>query len=1424
MSYEDREKYSFFSADNFPQKDEYWAEYELIYPYAQFLSEYVYCDEPQYTLLQAPFAYQALCEEAYEETIYATLLKGPGSYLARDRRLLHEYFWREPTWTEAPEGSDYLPYDPTWDDPQMTIANDQLTEYAVSQRHLQYFTDTSGRPFLMATESEGLNYSDPIAYEVDYAQFCMLSTYYYYYDVASKYNFKIMTRQALDQAFTVAVGVIIAGAVNFDHGVSVGTATWQIAKKIPSELLQEMVTELAISSVAKLLGVSDPIAEQLGESLAEGGVVSNMRNLFHSPLSAYSIHKTEINQAIDVGILSPKVTLALINEKADFTLLQKTAMALRSASAYAKTASMRQTIDLVQGMRTFCEQQALKNFDNLMENLHTSQLFLDGKYRDFKGAIGGPKGVISTTVQHAWNSMDGLVDQFLASPEYREAVNCPEGKYIRFVGVIKGYGEISIHRNKDRQWVYELTKLNNDVIEMEPMTLWEVTQMCDSVSMIDPNMPQGFSDDDFDIDDFIDDFSEKWIDNNLGQMLIPSPYLISSVPVGVTQQTPIPKYSVQRGIQQEADSLINALINSNFIPYQRRGQTPFTMGSNFPAAGIGSAATRDQFTIDMLYDIKNYAYYYDRVDSDGTSHTSGISDEVISPNFREISNIYDSTIDRIESTSKIGHSLSQMETINAKVYHTILPSMELIKRKMPASDNFYDISQIGQSRFGLVNPTSYGVFHEVVREISSRLEKYVPSMVLQEIVNNGYGSNYLTSSLNQDFLNSRLVGPISSLGIVDGQSISVKDWLLQIQSPNIHPNWFYMTEDQFKSILLHDNCRIGNLMSMQESSILAGTYTSLDLFKNRDLSWINTFISNIKYEIEILDTSSSATQRKRHLFQNRFVIWEQNYKGVSKNHFPLAALSNYLNNYAASILGLQEISMFESRRMERLLLGHPMNFPEYVMMQLCAQDKIDKFFGGNDEYFSAIQEQYATNGFQFLDESPFINYCDSKYRIYRFHMPWGIHVKTETLSLDPQYGLGVHGAASELATRTSRAIFQLSVPYNDGINYITAKNNEEMQIHMTHLVETIYGTFEANKFTDRFVPHGNELVQSVGTKTHSRIYVDRYIDPLSSQTYIILDGAYQVYGKDKGISVYTGEVLDETRQSNKNYFMQKFINSEEYIWRCNPVDYWPKFASYYDSYMSEYGVIGHLQPLIEREFFSIMNDVLKSSVSRTYTRKETIQLLVPNSNQWISDEFISEEYFQVFLAKLPQFKYQFLAKYGFNPDFSELDALDNDLVKEEIAIIIANSYGFFEDLQNPGNYILQTGIIKVKKLDSHGNVLTYDDAQGNKLPELEDHLVDIRLYWYFTEHANEPGILENMISFSTYQSNYFDFQLHPELQSLLLDMDLSSVGIAIGLIMPGELFFDYVSGQYTDRNYQFNPWMYWYCKRLERIILDSELQ
>jgi len=1355
--------------------------------------------------------------------------------VAQDRRFIHEFFWRMPTWDEVPEGSDYVPYDPAWLEiqvPQMSTAETVLSTHTdQSKNALQYFTDFNGRPYLMASESAGLNYSDPIAYEVDYNQFCMLSQYYYYYDAASTYHPRILARKALTQAMTVAAGVIISGYMNWNFKNKILQGTWEILKTAPSAILDEMVTEVIISSTAKFLGISEPIAEQLGETLSEGNVLDRMNNLFNSPMTSYTLNQDQINERLTSGFVNPVRAIGYLSQNTDFTLIEKIRMARVSAKAYAKSNKFLDSIHASQATRDLYEQHALSHYDNLMENLHRSEVLLTARYPDFKVALGGPEGAVSTTTKHAWEHPDLFMHQVLENQAYLDKVGCEVGsnKYVRFLGTIKGQGRLSVHRDASGAWHYVMMLDSGKSYEIGMLTVRQISMMVDSASFIDPTLPNGFQtaldlnenglDESIEYDvlfrdnwlqyeesfshsrlDAFDEYDDPYdpvtllkrfgaISPYIGGDGSALKYLIERIgrPKKIDNLKYIPYSPRSEELIKDQQQIIAQLISDGKMSI---GENYFILDTkalyNWPAEGIPGSSTYAEFMKgDQILDIQNWPYLFERTDIDDRHHIKNdVDSDIIQYSEDRMVKVFPKQLGeavKVESgdfSKKSINSMQNMLNVLARIKEVNIGKWRQMSDEIVAFNNLEDTSMTPYE--GLTN----------FREMAYTVEKYFP----------GQGTQFLLSCLNQGFLGKQInvesftVEERAMFGLQGFDYISVKDWLSSSSIEGSYDNWMFMSEEMF-SILQN---RLSSPTGMN----------NMGLFTNTNDDFATDFMNNIEFYLTVLGQSRQS-RKLASLIATQFIIPQM--RPVSTGFTPVTGAEAFINTWAAEFFGLKSIKLFGPSRVRSLADGHSgINFIEYTILNLIHQDFANRFHDGNlaeynkwnDDIFSIQTDSrdmpsIIPDFFQFVPSSgDYLKINHLNYRLWK-------SPKTFT------YPVRLGGVQS--TGRFVEFISKLEIIREDGVSVLISQQNKQEMEYTKSLLYfftemqdgKVVIRIRTNPLVDRHVTFGQETVSSIGRRTESIIYYTRTDGSVHK---FILDGIHQLMAKDLGVAISLFEILDEF---GTGYISNlKTPISQAAFTRGLPMEYIldrinPTSAEYVEV-MESHSPMGKLYPLIYRKNGQILNQILNLPATsgridpenfnpdHDFTKREVLEQLVPHATQWISNEMLSEA--------VCEWEYATLEDYQADghPDATEQDFLNQR--KEQLATLIAHNYGVFETSAGSGVWEVQAGEI------------TFQDNDG----VIHVKEVDMRLFWFFFENANPASVHYKNVRRSR------RFELYQE--RFLEALDNSGL-----LDQVNPIALKYITGLSTTRSLQdmfkndeFIPYMFWFSLASNPPISETD--
>jgi hypothetical protein len=247
-----------------PMTDPFYNEYLHAYHNSQYSTSQPYL----YSLIRA---YLGDISPTYEQ------------YIEAKARVLHRYYYRD----DPTDGITLA------DNSGLGPSEGKLVKYSHSyKKYVEFATVKNpdharlvGQPILTAAGGHKpfMNYSDPIAYEVDYVQMCLLSRYQTGYESCQEYNLEIFWRQLRDTVIITAAGVIgcFAGSAwgtSRKMGISFKSAFQEIFT--PKNFLKAMVDELLLEQITsetlKYFGANDQFAEMMGEIFGLGNVIEGL--------------------------------------------------------------------------------------------------------------------------------------------------------------------------------------------------------------------------------------------------------------------------------------------------------------------------------------------------------------------------------------------------------------------------------------------------------------------------------------------------------------------------------------------------------------------------------------------------------------------------------------------------------------------------------------------------------------------------------------------------------------------------------------------------------------------------------------------------------------------------------------------------------------------------------------------------------------------------------------------------------------------------------------------------------------------------------------------------------------------------------------------------------------------------------------------
>lgn len=249
----------------------------------------------------------------------------------------------------------------------------------------------------------------------------------------------------------------------------------------------------------------------------------------------------------------------------------------------------------------------------------------------------------------------------------------------------------------------------------------------------------------------------------------------------------------------------------------------------------------------------------------------------------------------------------------------------------------------------------------------------------------------------------------------------------------------------------------------------------------------------------------------------------------------------------------------------------------------------------------------------------------------------------------------------------------------------------------------------------------------------------------------------------------------------------------------------PTSAEYVEVMQSD-SPMGKMYPLLYRKNGQILNQILNDPDTRgrgdpeiydpdhDFTKREVLEQLVPHATQWISNEMLDEA--------VCDYAYETLEDYQANghPGATEQEFLDDR--KVQLATLIVHNYGVFESVDGAGQ---GTGIWAVQA----GEIRVIDDGV------ITDMQVDMRLFWFFFEHANSPIVHDKTLLPTDRLAEYQDWFLDELFTSKLLD-DVNAIAA---------LYIDGLSASNSLKdmwdNGEFTPYMFWYALVSNPVISET---
>jgi hypothetical protein len=197
----------------------------------------------------------------------------------------------------------------------------ELGEFALApsraQSNLAYVTNPrNGIPALVAASGPGLNFSDPLAYEVDYGLMCLVSLYQSEMQWASENDPAIQSFQFLMTVLQTAVSVT-AGWAGRGALLGAGLTAGAAVQGLAGEAFQELFWEQVFSTLATWVGVCPFIAEfvlgeVLGDALSVSGLLGGIHALFKGAFDSARGTVTAASQALAKPLAGVKEAAATV--------------------------------------------------------------------------------------------------------------------------------------------------------------------------------------------------------------------------------------------------------------------------------------------------------------------------------------------------------------------------------------------------------------------------------------------------------------------------------------------------------------------------------------------------------------------------------------------------------------------------------------------------------------------------------------------------------------------------------------------------------------------------------------------------------------------------------------------------------------------------------------------------------------------------------------------------------------------------------------------------------------------------------------------------------------------------------------------------------------------------------------------------------
>lgn len=521
---------------------------------------------------------------------------------------------------------------------------------------------------------------------------------------------------------------------------------------------------------------------------------------------------------------------------------------------------------------------------------------------------------------------------------------------------------------------------------------------------------------------------------------------------------------------------------------------------------------------------------------------------------------------------------------------------------------------------------------------------------------------------------------------------------------------------------------------------------------------------------------------------------------IQSNRLPHLAIANLFNKWISNFYGLKSIDFINKNVVRKIAEGKmSLNLIQYTFMNMIFQDIAYHFHDNDIDKLNDWQNNLDFGIFKSqVNPSISPDFFSSRLGIltYKYDLAWNAR------NIIPSYNYPLSSLSSGFSSRDVKIIPEILKKLDiirDNLPEIISQQEEQEMDYMLSLLYLYTEIDEkgdeiikavSNSLSDRHIAFGQRKVRSIGMRSISRIY---YTRTDGSVHFFIYDGIHQLMMKDLGKSISVYEVLDSFKSGYISN--EKIPISQESFRKCMPLEYILHRNDKYVEVMKTISPIGKMYPLIYRENGKILNQILndpntfdKDTPANDYTKREVFEALVPHATEWISDEML--------LEAVCDWQYDTLEDYqnDGHPGATEQEFVDKR--KTELATLIAHNYGVFENVDH--TWSVQAGQIVV---------------DGTTID------VDMRLFWFFFEHANSEIVHDKTVKVSDRLTQYqTEFLKALEDSDLLTDLVLNNVA--------KKYLEELSTSEYPLQDMFaakiFQPHMFWYALHCNPVISETD--